>query len=288
MYQSAWSAWDRWCLERGLDPVSASPVAVEVVNFLSFLFDQGKAYRTINTYRSAISAGHSYFEGAPVGQCSLVCRLLRGIRFSRPPQSHYHSLWDVNAVLEFLEAWPQNDVLTLKQISAKLTMLLCLISFKRVSDIHALDLHSRSFTPEGVRFVIRRRTKTSMRAVIYPPFPERPQLCVVQCLKAYERRTALLRKSGWTQLLISFRKPHLPVSSATLARWVRWIMQLSGIDISLFGAHSSRGAMASKALQVGGRLEDVLRAADWSRESTFRDFYFKPVVHVASQVVSQL
>ncbi|KAM4796253.1 olfactory receptor 52K1-like [Rhinophrynus dorsalis] len=46
--------------------------------------------------------------------------------------------------------------------------------------------------------------------------------------------------------------------------------------------------MVSMAMQVGGRLEDGLRAADWSRESTFRDFYFKPVVHVQSPNVTVL
>ncbi|KAM4748709.1 uncharacterized protein WCC33_006088 [Rhinophrynus dorsalis] len=286
MYQSAWSAWHRWCMARDLDPVSAAPVAV--VNFLSSLFDQGKAYRTINMYRSAISAGHMPVDGAPVGQCPVVCRLLRGIRFSRPPQSRYQSLWDVNLVLDFLEAWPPNGDLSLKQLSAKLTMLLCLISFRRVADVHALDLHRRSFVPEGVRFDIRRRTKSNSRSILYPAFPLRPQLCVVRCLQEYELRTVDLRCSNWPQLLISFRKPHFPVSTASLARWVRWVMHLAGIDVTLFGAHSSRGAVASRTFQAGGRLEDILRAADWSRESTFREFYFKPMSHVSNDVVMQL
>ncbi|KAM4697809.1 uncharacterized protein WCC33_013413 [Rhinophrynus dorsalis] len=179
-------------------------------------------------------------------------------------------------------------VLSLKQLSAKLTMLLCLISFKRVSDVRALDLSSRSFTPQGVQFRISRRTKTGVRVVRYPSFPSQTQLCVVLCLQEYEDRTVSLRNPSRSQLLISFRKPFLPVSVATLARWVRWVMQLAGIDISLFGAHSSRGAMASMALQAGGCLEDILRAADWSRESTFRDFYFRPIEHVSNLVLHNL
>ncbi|KAM4690570.1 uncharacterized protein WCC33_017974 [Rhinophrynus dorsalis] len=285
MYESAWAVWCR-CVERDLDPVSSSPV--NVVNFLSFLFDSGKAYRTINSYRSAISAGHRPVDGVPIGQSVLVCRLMRGIRFSRPPRSRYQSVWNVNAVLGLLEGWPSNEFLSLKQLSAKLTMLLCLVSFKRVSDVRALDLHSRSFTPEGVQFRISRRTKTAIRVVSYPSFPAQPQLCVVRCLREYELRTAVLRQAAFPQLLVSFRKPFLPVSAATLSRWVRWVMQLAGIDISLFGAHSARGAMASMALHAGGRLEDILRAADWSRESTFRDFYCKPIDHVSANVFNSL
>ncbi|KAM4697933.1 uncharacterized protein WCC33_013556 [Rhinophrynus dorsalis] len=213
---------------------------------------------------------------------------MRGIRFSRPPQSRYLSLWNVNDVLQFLEAWPPNHDLSLKQLSAKLTMLLCLISFKRVSDVRALDFHSRSFTPLGVQFRVSRRTKTSVRVVSYPAFPSQQQLCVVLCLKEYELRTASFRSPTQSQLLLSFRHPHLPVSSATLARWIRWVMQLAGIDVSLFGAHSTRGAMASKTISLGGRLEDILRAADWSRESTFREFYFKPIDHVTHSVVTSI
>ncbi|KAM4795634.1 uncharacterized protein WCC33_000698 [Rhinophrynus dorsalis] len=248
----------------------------------------GKAYRMINTYRSAISAGHDIVDGFPVGQHALVCRLLRGIRLTRPPQSRYSTLWNVNDVLHFLEKWPPNDLLSLKQLSAKLTMLLCLISFKRVSDVKALDISSRSYVPSGVQFTLCRRTKTNVRKVFYPSFADRPQLCVVRCLQVYEHRTASLRNFTFPQLLISFRRPYLPVSAATLARWVRWLMQLAGIDVSLFGAHSSRGAMASMAFHLGGRLEDILRAADWSKESTFRDFYCKPIDHVSSQVIRQL
>ncbi|KAM4772440.1 integrase/recombinase xerD homolog [Rhinophrynus dorsalis] len=286
MYESAWTTWSRWCVERNLDPVSTSPV--NVVNFLSHLFDSGKAYRTINSYRSAISAGHIPVHGIPVGQSTIVCRLMRGIRFSRPPQSHYHSLWNVNDVLQFFEAWPPNHNLSLKQLSAKLTMLLCLISFKRVSDVRALHFHSRSFTPFGVNFRVSRSTKTSVREISYPAFPSQPQLCVVRCLQEYELRTAAFRSPALSQLLLSFCYPHLPVSAATLARWVRWIMQLAGIDVSLFGAHSTRGAMASKAVLVGGRLKDILRAADWSRESTFKEFYFKPIDHVSQTVVTSI
>ncbi|KAM4807615.1 LOW QUALITY PROTEIN: uncharacterized protein WCC33_005133 [Rhinophrynus dorsalis] len=218
MYRSAWSAWSRWCVERDLDPVSTSPI--NVVNFLSVLFDSGKAYRTINSYRSAISAGHIPVDGIPIGQSVLVCRLMRGIRFSRP-QSRYQSLWNVNDVLHFLEVWPTNNLLSLKQLSAKLTMLLCLVSLKRVSDVRALDFHSRSFTPQGVQFRVSRCTKTAVRTVSYPAFPSQPQLCVVKCLQEYEIRTYELRSPSCSQLLISFLRPHLPVSTATLARWVR-------------------------------------------------------------------
>lgn len=65
-------------------------------------------------------------------------------------------------------------------------------------------------------------------------------------------------------------------------------MQEAGIDTSRFGAHSVRGAMASKAFCLGARLEDILNAADWSNDSTFKTFYFRPVPSLASVVVDKL
>ena len=108
---------------------------------------------------------------------------------------------------------------------------------------------------------------------------------MVRCLQAYELQTAPLRSPSLPQLLISYVGPHLPVSSATLARWVRSTMDLAGIDVTRFGAHSSRGAMATKVITSGGSLSDLLRAADWSSESTFRQFYFRPEEHVSMSVL---
>lgn len=97
-----------------------------------------------------------------------------------------------------------------------------------------------------------------------------------------------VRPPGERQLLIAIKKPFKAVSSPTIARWVRWIMSVAGINVGEYGAHSSRGAMASKAVQVGGRLEDIMNAADWSSESTFKKFYFKPIHEAAALVVSKL
>ena len=183
-------------------------------------------------------------------------------------------------------SWGDNSDLSLKLLSIKLTVLLCLISVKRVSDVRALDISRRQFSPQGVLFSIVRRTKTGITSVFYPSFPDHPLLCVVRCLRAYELRTSDLRTANSSQLLVSYVRPHSPVSSASLARWVRTAMEMAGIDVTMFGAHSTRSAMATKVLVSGGSLSDLLRAADWSSESTFRQFYFRPQDHISLSVIS--
>ncbi|KAM8939354.1 protein farnesyltransferase/geranylgeranyltransferase type-1 subunit alpha [Pelodytes ibericus] len=71
----------------------------------------------------------------------------------------------------------------------------------------------------------------------------------------------------------------IPIIQLLLLPWVKWVLTEAGIDTSVFGPHSVRGAMASKACSLGCRLEDLLKATDWSRESTFREFYFRTPEH---------
>lgn len=256
-----------------------------IVNFLSALANSGMAYRAINIFRSAISAEHPQVDGKLVGEHPLVCKVVRGIRLVNSPKPKYSTLWDVN-VVTFLRTWPANEGLSSKQLSAKRTVLLCLVSCRRVSDVRALDLAGRVFTPAGVSFTISRRTKTHSRCISYPAFPHHGKLCVVQCLKCYEDCTREIRNDVAGQLLISLQRPFRPVTASTLARWVTWL-RLAGID-TMFGAHSVRGAVASKAFYTGSRLQDIMTAAGWSSDSTFKTFYHKPIVDVASTVVEQL
>ena len=66
-------------------------------------------------------------------------------------------------------------------------------------------------------------------------FPHNSQLCPVETLKQYKMLTAPLRPSTTTNLFnIALVKPHKAVSSATIARWLREILKLDGIDVSIF------------------------------------------------------
>ena len=52
------------------------------------------------------------------------------------------------------------------------------------------------------------------------------------------------------------------------------MLSLAGIN-GVFTAHSTRGASTSAAARAGAALSDIMEAADWSRESTFRKFYHR-------------
>ena len=280
-YSSAWRMWVGWCCGRGTDPISA-PLS-EILEFLLVQFQAGKQYRTINSFRSAISMTHNDIDGTRVGQHPIVTRFLRGVFNSRPPTPRYGGTWDTDTVLRYLEGVPANPDLTLQQLTQKLAMLLALANADRCSDLAALDVSRCYHQENGVRFVITALTKTRRRGppleVFYPSFPDKPALCPVEALKEYEKRTAPFRPGAFdpSPLFLAVRKPHKPVKPATIGRWLKTVMSQAGIDTSIFTAHSTRGAATSKAKTLGVSLADILKAASWSSSSTFTRFYHRPI-----------
>jgi hypothetical protein len=97
---------------------------------------------------------------------------------------------------------------------------------------------------------------------------EKPELCVVKTLLSYINRTKDVRKTS--SLLISF-VTYDEVTTSTLARWLKSVLELSGINSSIFKAHSFRGAAASGAF----KMKDILLTANWSNVETFYKFYHK-------------
>ena len=206
-YDSAWRRWVSWCDQRSVDPFSAS--LADIVQFLTDLHVEGKEYSTVNTYRSAISMSHVSVDGVVVGKYPTVCRLMQGIFNSRPPKPKYKSVWDVDVVVTYIRSMEPSEKLPL---SWKLVTLMALTNADRASDLHALDLKYRRYSAEGVTFEIPGLTKTRRseppRQAFYSSFAEK-NVCPVETLRQYERKTADLRSNGdENPLFISFYKPY--------------------------------------------------------------------------------
>ena len=107
-------------------------------------------------------------------------------------------------------------------------------------------------------------------------------LCVVRCIKSYLQVTKNFRTNNdninrkW--LLLSFVKPHHPVTVSSISRWIKTIINDAGIDITTFKAHSTRSASTSKAARIGLPTKEIMEQARWSKESTFTRFYNKPLI----------
>jgi len=150
-YDSLFNKWICWCGERSRDPISGP--AADVGNFLAHLFEEGYQSRSLNSFGSAILSVHDPVDGVEVGKHPMISRLLKGAFHHRPPLPRYTSTWDVQVVLQYLEGMGQSDALSLKQLTFKLTMLMCLTRPSRSADLASLQLDRRQYKPEGGRLL---------------------------------------------------------------------------------------------------------------------------------------
>ena len=178
---------------------------------------------------------------------------------------------------QYLKGLGPSADLTLKQLTYKLVMLLALTRPSHSADLSSLSLARRRFSPEGVTFLPATLAKQSRQGkplaeFFFPSFSHDESLCPVHTLRQYELATASFRSGDQQELFLAIVKPHKPVTSCTIARWLKCVLGDPGIDVSMFAAHSVRGASSSAAAMAGVTTNDILKAADWSTDSIFRCF----------------
>ena len=73
-----------------------------------------------------------------------------------------------------------------------------------------------------------------LQPLIYNAYEENIKLYLVNFLLSYLKGRKLLVNDDVKELVISYGKPHPPVGSDTLRRWVKDELKLSGIDVKVF------------------------------------------------------
>ena len=156
---------------------------------------------------------------------------------------------------------------------------MCLARPSQLADLASLCIDKCQFKPEGVAFLpsgLSKQAKQGKALTDYFLQVSRTIGSFAQWkLCHYLHLATKLRKQS-SHLFIALVKPHNPAAPCTIARWLKEALKMSGIDISIFTAHSIRDASSSAAADLGITTSDILKAADWSTESVFRKFYYCP------------
>ena len=182
-------------------------------------------------------------------------------------------------MLTFLESWFPLSFLELKQLTLKTAVLVALVSAQRSQTLSSLSTDFMDSTATGTQFVVNSLLKSSSPGkssliLSLSAFLENEKLCAHSTLLHYVARTASIRQSlNSSQVFVSYGKSYKVISSATLARWLKAILSLAGIDTSIFKGHSFRGPSTSKAVSLGVPLDVILKVADWKNAGTFANFY---------------
>lgn len=276
-YGSALRQWSRFCIEVNTD--FYKPEQERLLQFLTQKFKEGASYGTLNTYRSAISL----ISENKIGETPIITRFLKGAFRMRPSRPKYSQTWDVALVLKHIEKWFPLDKLSLSDLTKKTVMLLALCTAHRAQTLANIRIKNIISRDNGVEIRILDLIKTSgpgreQPLLVLPRFLEKPQLCVASTVIQYLKVTEKIRE-GKEKLFLAVKRPYSEVGSQTISRWVKSVLTESGIDTTVFTAHSTRHAATSTAFLKGVDLNIIRKTAGWSNSSQmFAKTYNRPVV----------
>ena len=274
-YGSVFQKWTAFCSQRKVDPLQGS--LTNVLDFLTELFQSGAGFSTLNTTRSALSAIMPSVDGRPVGEHHLISKLLKGAKSVRPARPRYSVTWNPNIVTSYLKSC---DNVTLKEITHNLVMLIALVTGQRAQTLHALKINDMTIEEELISFTLSSSLKIRGPGEVIElvPFTDE-KLCIVTLLHKYLFKTKDIRQ-GCDELFISINRPHGPVTVDTIRRWVLKVLKASGVNTSLFKAHSTRSASASAAFRKKVSLKSILKAGLWRSANVFTKFYNRDIQEV--------
>ena len=207
-----------------------------------------------------------------------IKKLFKSFFRTNPLKPRYSTFWPVKKLLDYLRTLHPIDDLSLKSLTLKTIALIALTSSDRGQTLHLASLKNMEILPDKIQFVIRDRVKGT-RKVLKPTIitcisSDITELDVALHVKEYLLRTKDLRGSE-DQLFISWASKK-GVTRQTLARWLKLVLHLAGIDTTIFSAHSYRGAGLSKAYQKGASIDQVVAAGNWANADIFHTYYNAP------------
>ena len=212
---------------------------------------------------------------------------MKGVFNLRPPSPKYTYTWDIDIVLNYLKDLGYNEFLSLKDLTQKLAILLMLLSGQRKNTLTSFSIHM-DLTEEYCIFYPCKLLKHSgpnrlNDKFVYEAFKADIKLCPVNLLHEYCTRRRNL-DINHNALFFTYGKPYREPSSDTVARWVKDIMQKSGINTNVFTPHSCRSASTSAAKTAGASMETILKHGTWKNENTFTKFYHRQLKDIVENI----
>lgn len=277
-YDGCIKSWIQYCTKNNVNILLTS--APTVLNFLTDIFDKGAKYGTINSYKSALSL----LLGSKILNDEIVKRFMKGVFKLRPIKPRYNLTWDPSTVLNYLaQKWPNED-LNLETLTKKTVTLLALVTAHRMQTLSFIKIsnisirNSRQIIIKIPDLIKTSRPNCTQPVLVLPYFNERPEICPARSLEAYLNKTQYIRNKN-DYLFISFKRPHSKVSPQTLGKWIKQVLCCSGIDTSIFTAHSTRHAATSSANKLGVSIDIIRKTAGWTNSScVFAKYYNKEIV----------
>jgi len=279
-YEAHLKDWWLFCKNKSVDPTE--PSVDLLLQNLQSLYERNVSYSTINTRRSAVSLIDC---SSNLGTHPLISRFLKGIYKLRPSCPKYRFMWNPDPVINFLSSLEPIDSLSLQDLTYKTIGLLAFATAHRCQTLGSIKITDIFISSEQIKILISSPIKTSrpgfaQPCLILPYLTEAPQCCPARSLKYYMDCTNSMRSTSGEpkKLFLSLDKNHSPVSIQTISRWIKTILERSGVNISMFSAHSVRHTATSMASNKGISVDQIRERAGWSKSSNvFAKYYNRPI-----------
>ncbi len=196
-YQGVYKKWYEFCSKNKCDVIC--PQLPLALRFLSQLFKDNLSYSYINTARSALSSLIIVKDtDVPFRQLPVVKKFMKGVFEKRPALPKYHATWNVSVVFKFIREQKPVDETPLKELTQRLTFLLCLLSGQRSQTIHKLSLENMCIGEEKVTFFITEKLKHTRQGVYQQPleflaYKADRKLCIVTHIQHYVEKNQFLK-----------------------------------------------------------------------------------------------
>ena len=284
LYAGYMGRWERFCSDRSEDTIFTSTRTV--LSFLQSMVSEGFSYSAVNVAKCAVGACTILSDGQPLGTQQDIIMFMRGAYNTNPPVVRNREIWSPDIVLSWMSKTDTPENSPSEMLVRKLVVLILLVTGQRPQILGALRLSDLKISENQATFSLQSHDVKQGRLGYTPPILllrkyVDPKLCVFNHLLEYVKRTKSLRE-GHDKLFLTCKKPFHPATMNTLSRWVKGVLKSAGIDISLYGAGSTRAASTSQAAAKGMPIDALLKTAGWSQQSTFGKFYNKKVVAESS------
>ncbi|CEJ01330.1 hypothetical protein RMCBS344292_15362 [Rhizopus microsporus] len=292
-YDQTWARWSAWCKSQNpqYNPTEYSPE--HLVEYLTY--KKTPSYSSLNIIRSAIASVYRviHLHRPPIASDQLVIQYFEARRRKEEklPNST-QEIYDVKVLLQATLSWGSTSELTMSKLQLKtLTLLTIATTWRQRSDMGTLQFREVKFQmKEGVEDEPLGVTLTARNLKELRPKQSK--------LGAIENRVACPAHTLWT--FYTFTKDHRnhlsqdlalfltnmtqdnpntwqSIKPATVASWLKGVMDEAGIGTDRFTVHSIRPASSTKAVTMGSEIDQVKMHANWSLKSnTFENYYYKP------------
>ena len=300
VYEARLRALTDWAAEQQFNVENIS--VEQVLEFLNFQFQKGRAPSTIEGYRAAIA---DRFPKLNLTSDVRVGRLLKSFHRDRPRATRVTPPWDLQVVLTMLTEPPFEPLglASPKFITWKTVFLLALASGNRRSELHAwmrngvrFDSSKQQVAISACTSFLAKNQRASEAPKAFKPciipalshkvdkgLPDR-SLCPVRALKYYIDSSDKYRKNQ-EKLFISYKSGYgQEIKAPTISAWLKAVIIFAYKNLKPDKAtllkvkpHQVRAMAASWALRGGVGVEDIMATCHWKNPSTFSSFYLQPL-----------